>query len=116
MTHRIGKSCLITLAFILSTGMAHGNALKSVVTDTPAMGADKGRNGASNTKTKAVKVVDINSASKAELKTLQGVDDALAAKIIAGRPYPSKANLVTHNIIPAGLYLQLKPRIIAKQK
>jgi len=116
MTRRIGKICLVTLVFILSTGMAHANALKFVVTDAPALGVDKGRNGPSNTKSKADKAVDINNASKAELKTLQGVDDALAAKIIAGRPYPSKANLVTHNIIPAGLYLQLKQRIIAKQK
>lgn len=116
MTHRIGKICLITLAIIFSTGMAHGNALKVVVTEAPAMGADKGRNAPSNIGSKAVKAVDINNASKAELKTLQGVDDALAAKIIAGRPYPSKANLVTHDIIPAGLYLQLKQRIIAKQK
>ena len=62
------------------------------------------------------KLVDINHASKAELKSLQGIDEVLATKIIAGRPYLSKANLVTENIISAGLYTQLKQQIIAKQK
>lgn len=62
------------------------------------------------------KLVDINHASKAELKSLQGVDEVLATKIIAGRPYLSKANLVTENIISAGLYTVLKQQIIARQK
>jgi DNA uptake protein ComE-like DNA-binding protein len=65
---------------------------------------------------KKIKLVDINSASKTELKTLPGVGDKEADKIIAGRPYGSKAFLVTRNIIPAGLYDAIKANIIAKQK
>ena len=60
--------------------------------------------------------VDINSASKAQLKTLPGINDAVAAKIIAGRPYLSKAHLVTHNIISGTHYAQIKDQIVAKQK
>ena len=63
-----------------------------------------------------IKPVDINSASKAELKKLPGVDDAKADKIIAGRPYLSKAHLVTHHIIPLGEYIVLSKLIIARQK
>jgi competence protein ComEA len=63
-----------------------------------------------------VKLVDINSASKAELKKLPNIDDAKADKIIAGRPYLSKAHLVTRQIIPHGEYEMLKKMIIAKQK
>jgi competence protein ComEA len=59
------------------------------------------------------KLVDINSASKAELKTLQGIGDAEAEKIIAGRPYLSKADLVTKGLIPAGIYQSNRHRIIA---
>ncbi len=68
-------------------------------------------------KAKAPKVnpVDINNASKDELKTIPGVTDAYADKIIAGRPYLTKAHLVTHNIISAGLYDSIKKRIYAKQ-
>lgn len=64
----------------------------------------------------APKLVDINSASRRELKTLPGIADAEANRIVAGRPYLSKADLVTTNVIPAGKYLSIKRHIIAKQK
>jgi DNA uptake protein ComE-like DNA-binding protein len=60
--------------------------------------------------------VDINSASKAQLKTIPGVNDAVADKIIAGRPYLSKAHLVTRNILSGAHYAQVKDLIIARQK
>jgi DNA uptake protein ComE-like DNA-binding protein len=60
--------------------------------------------------------VDINSASKAQLKKVPGINDAVADKIIAGRPYLSKANLVTRNIISGVHYAQIKDLIIARQK
>ena len=62
------------------------------------------------------KLVDINSASRAELETLPGIDAATAQKIVAGRPYFSKAQLVTDNVVPAGPYHSLKHLIIARQK
>lgn len=62
-----------------------------------------------------VKLVNINGASKDELKTLPGVDDALAAKIIAGRPYGSKAHLLTRKIIDAGQYENVRGLVIALQ-
>lgn len=62
-----------------------------------------------------IKPVDINSASKKQLMKLPGIGDIEADKIIAGRPYGSKAWLVTNNIIPEGLYMSIKLLIIAKQ-
>jgi DNA uptake protein ComE-like DNA-binding protein len=64
---------------------------------------------------KPVKLVDINSASRAELKTLPGIGDAEADRIIKARPYLSKAELVTKNVMPEGVYVALKKQIIAKQ-
>jgi DNA uptake protein ComE-like DNA-binding protein len=61
-------------------------------------------------------LVDINRAGKADLKKLPGIDDAAADKIIAGRPYRSKADLVTRNIIAPGIYEELKRNVIAKPK
>lgn len=63
----------------------------------------------------AVKLVDINSASKAELKGVPGISEAYADKIIAGRPYATKANLVVHNILPEAVYTAIKDKIRAKQ-
>ena len=60
--------------------------------------------------------VDVNSASRAQLKTLPGIGDAEADRIIAGRPYLSKADLASKNAIPTGIYLQIKDRIVAIQK
>ncbi len=57
--------------------------------------------------------IDINSASKAELKTLPGIGDAEAEKIIAGRPYLSKADLVTKGLIPAGVVQSIRHEIVA---
>jgi len=63
-----------------------------------------------------VALVDVNSASHAQLKSLPGIGDAEATRIVAGRPYLSKADLAVKNVIPTGVYLSLKDRIIAIQK
>lgn len=60
-------------------------------------------------------LVDINSASREALKKLPGIGDAQAAKIIAGRPYGSKAWLISRNILPADKYNQISKAIYAKQ-
>ena len=60
-------------------------------------------------------LIDINSATSSQLKTLPGVTDIEAAKIVAGRPYLSKADLVGTKAIPAGRYLAIKRLIVARQ-
>jgi predicted DNA-binding helix-hairpin-helix protein len=62
-----------------------------------------------------VKLIDINSASRAQLKTLPGIGDAEADKIIAGRPYLSKVHLVTEAGLPTGVYLSIRRQIVAVQ-
>ena len=60
-------------------------------------------------------LVDLNSATKAELETLTGIGDAYAQKIIAGRPYARKDQLIEKKIIPQGTYDKIKDNIIARQ-
>ena len=59
--------------------------------------------------------IDINSAKKDEFKKLNGVTEAHADRIIAGRPYLTKYTLVTEKIIPEDVFQAIKVHIFAKQ-
>jgi competence protein ComEA len=63
----------------------------------------------------AGKLVDINSATQDDLKALPGIGDAYSKKIIDGRPYTRKDQLVSRNILPQATYDKIKDMIIAKQ-
>ena len=71
---------------------------------------------ATSSATAASAPVDINSASMGELKSIPGIGDAYANKIMGGRPYKTKAQLKSRNILPDAVYEKVKDRIVAKQK
>jgi competence protein ComEA len=112
------KRSIIQSALIAAALLSAGAALAAE--SKPAAPAGEPKAAATDAKKPQsqpkAKPVDINSASKAELKKLASIGDAEADRIIAGRPYLSKADLVTRNIIPRGIYEQNRQRIIAVQK
>jgi competence protein ComEA len=60
-------------------------------------------------------LVDLNSATEQELKALPGVSEADSTKIIRGRPYADKSQLVSRHVVPEATYDKIKDHVVAKQ-
>jgi DNA uptake protein ComE-like DNA-binding protein len=90
---------------IQSAGAATKNAAKDVGSATAS--------GAKAASDKVTGKTDINSASKDQLMKLEGISDSIADRIIAGRPYRSKRELLTRKIINRATYDRLREKIIA---
>jgi DNA uptake protein ComE-like DNA-binding protein len=59
--------------------------------------------------------LDINTATKEELMAFKGIGDKYSDKIIAGRPYAKKDQLVSKKILPEATYKKISGQIIASQ-
>jgi len=130
MKTRCSKIALTAASLLLAANLAFAadvkvatpdvkGAAKGAAADTKASAAatkDAAKGAAADTKAAAkAKLVDINTATEAELKAVPGIGDAYAAKIIAGRPYAKKDQLKSRNILPGPVYEKTKDLIIAKQ-
>lgn len=103
----IARGLIASFALMLLAGMAtaHNGAP-----------APQAKSGSTMAAPAAGDLVDLNSATKDQLSALPGIGDKYSDKIIAGRPYHAKTDLVKKKVIPQATYNKIKDLVIAKQK
>ena len=96
---------LLLLCFVFSSSC--------LLAAVPATVAVQTNSHTANTPAASAQLLDLNTATPAQLKALPGIGDAYAKRIIEGRPYTAKNQLVTRGVLPQATYDRIRDQIIA---
>jgi competence protein ComEA len=101
--------CPVFLLLAAFAWLAAANAANGPQSTAPKKSATKSASEA------ASNLLDLNTATKDQLDALPGIGGAYSQKIIDGRPYKAKTDLVRRHILPQATYSKIADLVIAKQ-
>jgi DNA uptake protein ComE-like DNA-binding protein len=109
------RSIALLVALLFSTGLLAAPAVWAQAPKAAPAPAKSDTKPAAKDDKMAHEPLDLNTASEADLKTIPGIGDAYAKKIVQNRPYKRKDELVQKKVLPKATYDKIKDHVIAKQ-
>jgi DNA uptake protein ComE-like DNA-binding protein len=106
---------LAALLAVASLAAAEGTPAPAKASATPAASGTSAKATHASASHAAAPMVDLNSATRDDLMKLPGVGEATADKIIAGRPWTSKSQLVAKGVVNRAAYAKFRGMVVAKQ-